>query len=98
MALTLSQAASCTDLACLETGHLASTFEHAVYAQLPGLGVFRLNPVRLVWRSCMVVIITVSRLLLAVHLVPTSLSGFPSQSYQVSGRSGIRTTSLLDVT
>jgi len=28
--------------------------------QLPGLGVFRLNPFRLIWRSCMVVIITVS--------------------------------------
>ena len=29
-------------------------------AQIPGLGIFRLNPVRLVWRSIMVVIITVS--------------------------------------
>ena len=28
--------------------------------QVPGLGIFRLNPVRLVWRSIMVVIITVS--------------------------------------
>ena len=27
--------------------------------QVPGLGIFRLNPVRLVWRSIMVVVITV---------------------------------------
>ena len=75
IALTLLKAVYCVGCNRPKIEDLESTFEHAVYVQLPGLGVFRLNPVRLVWRSCMVVIITVSRLLLAVHLV-TSLWGF----------------------
>ena len=75
IALTPSKAIFLADLDCPETGQLIIIFDYAVYLQLPGLGVFRLNPVRLVWRSCLVVIITVSALLLAVHLMPRSLWG-----------------------
>lgn len=41
---------------------ISPVIESSGASQVPGLGVFRLNPVRLVWRSIMVVIITVSHL------------------------------------
>ena len=54
------------------TDSLQGICERLVLMQVPGVGIVRLSPFRLVWRSVTVVIVTVSRTILSIH----SMLGF----------------------